>query len=521
MPDIWSPIRLRLPCLIGLDLGTTAIKAVAVSLDGRVVARHGLPTTTVRRADGAIEHPPQDIRAAVFAAIRAVVSGTELRPLAVAAASMGEAGAPVDHDGRVLRPIIAWLDTRATAQIEWLQQTFGVDCLYRVVGHALDPYWGIGKLLWFRDNEPELFARTRSWLSLADLAVLWLSGQRATAPSLASRQMAFDQRRREWWRDLLEAAELPDSLLPPVYASGTHVGAVTAGAAAETGLPPGLPVVVGGHDRICGAYAARGARRLPIDSAGTAETVVASLASYLGDGSEQAHRIACYADVVPDRYVFSARVGLAGALVEWARRELYARSDGGHASYEDMFAELDAPVAFGGVICYPTFGRFVTPYWDAGVVHGAFLGLTTNHERRDLLQAVLEAPCFSLRANLEELERATGEAIPTVRVEGGVVRNPTWMQLRADVTNRLIESVHLPDATAVGAALLAGVGAQCFQDHHQASGAVSPQLGVTMWEPDPERAATYDEVFITVYRRLPGALHDLSHAINRLGSRVR
>jgi xylulokinase len=142
--------------------------------------------------------------------------------------------------------------------------------------------------------------------------------------------------------------------------------------------------------------------------------------------------------------------------------------------------------------------------------------MTTAHRRQHLLQAVLEAPCFSLRANVEALEEATGQPIETIRVEGGVVRNPIWMQLRADVTNRVMESVDLADSTAVGAALLSGVGAGCFRDHHEASTVVSPELRT--WEPDPARAARYADVFSAVYTRLPRALHDLSHAINSLGA---
>jgi xylulokinase len=204
-------------------------------------------------------------------------------------------------------------------------------------------------------------------------------------------------------------------------------------------------------------------------------------------------------------------VGLAGGLVEWVRRELYARRDGALVPYDEMMDELEAPLSFSGVVCYPTFGRFITPYWDPGVVHGAFAGLTTGHRRAHLLQAVLEAPAFSLRANLHALEAVTGQPLEAIRVEGGVTRNATWMQLRADVIGRPMEAIELREPAAVGAALLAGVGAGCFTDHHAAAAAVAPPS--RLWEPDETRATDYAEVFDAVYSRLPAALRGINQAI--------
>jgi xylulokinase len=503
----------RTPCLIGLDLGTTSIKAVAVSTDGRPIASKATEIPTRRTAAGVIEHPADELRGAVLGVLKGLVQehGRTLEPLAIASTSMGEAGTVVDDAGEVLRPVMSWLDTRAAVQLRRLEERFGPEALYRIVGHALDPFWAIGKLLWLRDNEPDRFERARKWLSVADLATLWLSGERATDPSLASRTMAFDQARREWSYELLGAVDLAPGLLPAVAPSGTQVGAVTAEAAHETGLRRGLPVVVGGHDRLCGAFAARGGTRAPVDSAGTAETVVTTVDAYPGVEGSAAHWIACYADVVPGRYAYSARVGLAGGLVEWVRRELYARPDGTLVPYHEMMAELEAPPSFSGLVCYPTFGRFITPYWDPGVVYGAFAGLTTGHRRAHFLQAVLEAPAFSLRTNLDALEAITGRPLEAIRVEGGVTRNPTWMQLRADVIGRPMEAIELPEPAAVGAALLAGVGAGFFDDHHAAAAAVtSPSR---LWEPDETRAADYAEVFDAVYARLPAALRGINQAI--------
>jgi xylulokinase len=493
----------RREALIGLDLGTTSIKAVALDPGGAVVDVEALPTPTIRRPSGHIEHAPDSLWVAVCDVLtrltgRSAASGWHVTGLATT--SMGEAGVPVAGDGTALHPVIAWLDERAAAQLHLLEQRVGATRLQAIVGHPLDPHWGIPRLMWLREERPDLFALTRSWLSVADLILLRLTGVVATEPSLASRTMAFDQENGRWSAEVLDAAAIPERMLPEVSPSGSLAGAVTAEAARVTGLPTGTPVVLGGHDRACGAFAARGAADCAVDSAGTAEALLVSVAAAAGGKPDVAHGIACYFDVVPGRRLLAARVGLAGGLVEWARRQLFGTPEAPAASYEHLFAELEPGATFSGVVCYPAFGRPISPHWTPAEVPGAFVGLTTAHTRADLLQSILEATCFSLRANVSAIEDLIGARLGLIRVEGGVVRNPAWMQMKADIANRSLESVALPDLSAVGAALLAGIGTGYYDDAAQA--AATLELTTEEWTPDDSRAAVYEEAYETVYRPL-------------------
>lgn len=489
-------------CVIGLDLGTSFLKAVALDMGGRMCGFAARPTPFQRLSGGGAEHPVDELESLTFELLRELAGALEQRPVAIATTSMGETGALVSRTGSTLPPLISWLDTRAATEMRMLEERLGVRRLYEITGHLVDPFWGLPRVMWLKRDRAETFARARAYVPLADLAAYWLSGELATSPSLASRTMALDQATLTWSDEVLEAAGLSADLFPPVVASGTPIGTVGASAASRSGLPSGLPVVTGGHDRLCGALAARaGERDVAVDSAGTAETIVV-LSDRRPDASEaMRHGINCYADVLPGEYAYSARVGLAGGLLDWTRREIFGSAE----SPDELIAHVPAPIRFGGVICYPSFGRSITPSSERDPAAGALLGLTIDHTRVDILRAVLESTCFSLRSNVEILASQLGRPLGTLRVEGRVAAVDKLMQLRADVLGATIEGTDIPHATAVGAALLAAVGCGIASEPAAAASILKP--AIRRWNPDPARAAIYDGVYRDSYCELASKLH--------------
>jgi xylulokinase len=488
-------------CVIGLDLGTSFLKAVALDTGGRVCRVAVRPTPIKRGPGGWVEHPVDQLESQTFEVLRELIAGLDHRPLAIATTSMAETGALVTPSGRTMPPLMSWLDPRAEAETRSLEQALGVERLYEITGHRLDSFWGIPRLMWLKRNRAQAYGQAVAWLLPADLANYWLSGAVATSPSLASRTMALDQDTQTWSDEVLEAGGLSAEVLPRVVPSGTTIGCVSLPAARRSGLPHGLPVVTGGHDRLCGALAARaGERDVAVDSAGTAETVVVPTDLRPSAAEAVRYGVNCYADVVGGQFAYSARVGLAGALVEWVRSELFGSAE----SPEELVARVPAPISFGGVLCYPAFGRPITPSVDGNGMPGALLGLTIEHTRVDILRAALESTCFSLRANVETLEALLGRPLGPLRVEGRVAAVEKLMQLRADVLGRTIESTDVRHATACGAALLAMVGCGVASDV-ASSGAILSRP-VRCWKPDPGRAAVYGEVYVESYRELEGLL---------------
>jgi xylulokinase len=502
-------------CLVGLDLGTTSIKAVAVAFDGQLVAHQAASMPTVRGPGGRLEHPADKLHTTVVEVLRRLVERIHGRwaPAGIGVTSMGEAGTLIDDRGEVLHPIIGWSDRRTRPQIDWLRRRFSDDELYDLVGHALEPCWGFPRLMWLKEHRPAVFEAARSWLSVGDLAVLWLSGEQLTDYSLASRTMAFDQTARSWAASLLDEVGIPVRLFPRVRQSGTQAGVTDRAVELRTRIPIGTPVMLGGHDRLCGAFAARAGSNAIVDSVGTAEAVVLTTPTEQPPtASAKTAHIPRYWDVTPGRAAYSARVGQSGAVVEWLRREVFTGPGQPLVSYEQMMSEMRLPIRFNGVVCYPAFGRSIRPSADDDLMYGAYLGVTDAHTRGDLLQASLEAAGFSVRRNLEALRNAvTGEPRP-IRVEGGAVRNSSWMQIRADVIGDELDSIEIPDVAALGAALLAGVGAGVFDDHAEAAAVLHPET--RRYQPDTERHRVYDHVYEAVYRNLAASLSPVGRALN-------
>jgi xylulokinase len=499
--------------LLAVDIGTSATKVVAFDTAGVMLARRRGETTTNRFGDGLAEHDMDALWATVAGLVREIVAALPDHTVeSVGIASVGEGGVPVDGAGRPVRPAFAWFDRRGDVEARWWERELGHDRVYRISGQPIDAQYGVMRMMWLREHEPAAFAATRHWLALSDFVILRLSGVIATDQSMASRTMLFDQRRRAWSTDLLRLAGLDASLMPQAVPSGTRVGSVTREAAAATGLREGTPVVTGGHDRLCACFASRGSDPVVVDSTGSAEAVVVPIAEYVERDPAENGFAACYADVVPGRYVISARVGYAGALVDWLRR---FDPQGGHADHLTIDAEVGWPLRPTGLLVYPSFGRVVAPDWDPATMPGMMVGMTLGTTPANIAQALVEGVGYSLRANLDNLERRMGSPGQAVRVEGSLTASRTWMQLKADVAGRPMEGIHLDEATALGAALLGGVGAGLFRDHAEAGAAVVRDL--VRWEPDPARTAVYARMFEEGYRKLPGMIARLAPALD--GSR--
>ena len=286
------------PLLVGLDMGTTSVKAVIYECDGRTAAQASVPTKTHVPRPGWAYYEPDELWQGAVAALREAVAQIDRpeRIAGIAVASMAEAGIPLDHAGKPTSECIAWFDRRTIPQAEWLGETLGEDHLFAVTGLSLQPIFSLCKMLWLKRNEPEVFGRTVRWLNVADFIAFKLSGVEATDWSLASRTLAFDLRKLNWDDEIVDAAGVPRSLFAPAQASGVRIGGVTADAARLTGLPGGAAVSRGGHDHVCGALAAGVVRDGEmLDSMGTAEALFVALDRPLSDpgfgrqGSRRAH----------------------------------------------------------------------------------------------------------------------------------------------------------------------------------------------------------------------------------------
>ena len=500
------------PLLVGLDVGTTTVKAIVFDPTGKTIAQASIPTPTHYPRPGWAYYEPEELWQSVVQVLRQVISRLE-NPNAIASvavASIGETAVPLDAHGKPVHSAIAWFDTRTEPQARWLDQTIGRDRLFAVTGLALQPIFGLCKLLWLRQNEPEMFARTALWLNTADYIAYRLSGVAATDTSLASRTLALDIRRLQWAEELLLQLEIPPTIFAPLCTSGRDLGPVTPEAAQTTGLPVSVRVGVGGHDHVCGALALGVTEPgTVLDSMGTAEAIFMPMAAPSSDPAMGYTGYAQGVHVDGAHYYGIGGLFTSGACIEWFRRTI-----AGGVDYATLIAEAEAisPGSLG--LCFMPHLRLANPPNLDPKSRGAFVGLNADAGRGALFRALLEGLAMEIRNALEPLLAYSGTPPCKVYATGGGTRNQLLMQIKASVLNQILHVVSVQDATALGAALLGGLAARVYADVPSALAAL--RFTETPVEPLPAQVEFYDKLFRQVYQQMYATLRPLNHALDAL-----
>lgn len=456
--------------IIAHDLGTTGNKASLYDNDGLLLATSFVSYETRYPYPGWAEQDPSAWWAATCRATMALMDKSRTMPADVAClvfSGQMQGCLPVDRSGIPLRNSMIWADTRSSAQAEGVIRVLGEERVYAITGHRASPSYSLAKLLWIRDNEPGVYKDTYKILQAKDYVVHRLTGRFATDHSDASGTGMFDLERLDWSQEILAAMKIDETLLPESHLSTDVVGAVTSTAAAETGLAPGTPVVIGGGDGACAAAGAGVVR------AGVAYGYIGSSA-WIGMATSQPlfdpnRRTVTFAHVVPGLYAPTGTMQAAGISYEWARQCIYdldptSESLGSDGSYEamDRLAE-STPAAADGLLFLPYLLGERSPRWNA-LARGAFVGISINHSRAHMLRAVLEGVALNLRVILDAFEEQ-GPDIDAVRLIGGGARSALWRQIIADVFGRPVLRLDLPsEATSFGAAIAGGVGVGLFKD---------------------------------------------------------
>ena len=447
---------------LGLDVGTSSVKAILVSPVGEVAAAASQPLTLQTPEPGWAEQDPEAWWTASVAAIRELVSKhPRARIASVGISGQMHSSVFLDKSQAVIRPALLWCDGRTSAECREIEQRAGGEDRLRdwVCNAALEGFT-LPKVLWLRNHEPAAFARLTTVLLAKDFVRLRLTGVMATEPSDASGTLMFDPAQLRWSREMLDAVALSPSLLPDVGASAGVLGRVTDGAAQLTGIPSGTPVVGGGADNACGAAGVGVVSPgEAVASWGTSGTVLAPTAEPRVDPRLRAHT---FCHVAPGLWYVIGVVLSAGGAFAWYRdqcaRELpeQKRDD----SLVDEAREI--PPGAEGVTFLPYLQGERTPHRNASL-RAAFTGLSLAHSRAHMTRAVLEGVCFALRDSLEIL-KSLDLAPQELLLTGGGAKNAFIRQLQADVFGLPVTTVNREEGGAYGAALLAAVGAGAFPD---------------------------------------------------------
>jgi xylulokinase len=498
--------------LIGLDIGTTSVKAGVFDASGRQLAAAGREYRLHHPAADRAEIDAEAYWAATVDAVGAVVSAGGVDPsgvLAIAVSSQGETVVAVDEGGRPLGPAIVWLDNRAVAESTALAGRFADATVYDRTGvPAITPTWTACKLLWWREHEPALFAGAYRFLLVEDFLLHRLTHRFVSEGGIQCTSLLYDIRARGWWGPMLDAVGIGPERLPELVEPGAIVGSLTAAAAAALGLSTRVVVVAGGMDQGAGAVGVGNVVGGVIsESTGGALTLQATVDHHGADPSGQTP---VYVHSAPGRYLYCPVCPTGGMALTWFRdqfggEEIARAAREGRSAY-DLLTELAAGVAPGadGLTMLPHLMGAFSPEYEPRAT-GVFFGFTLHHGRAHFVRAVLEGVVFMLRRNLELLA-ATGAPATEVRSHGGGARSPLWNQVKADACGLPVVTLEGEDAAVRGDAMLAGVATGLFPDLAAASAAMVSVRA--RYEPDPATRRAYDDAY-GHYLRLFDALRPL------------
>lgn len=495
---------------LGLDIGTTGCKAVVFDEHGRQLALAYREYPVLSPHEGWAELDSRQVIENCTEVIReaaAACAGDPVRALGIS--SQGEAFTPIGADGQVLGNGTVSSDARAAAVAGVWSSEFGRERLYSITGHTAHPMFTLFKLLWLRDNRPDLYARASRFYCFEELMHHRLGLDPAISWPLAGRTMMFNVRTHDWDEGILSAIGLDRSRLARTLPSGTVVGTIPPPAASELGLGKGVIVVAGGHDQPCGALGAGVASPgMAVYGAGTVDCITPAFPEPVFSESLFESNLCTYDFTVRGMYTTVAFSLTGGNLLkwfrdEWGRTEVEEAARTGANAYELILNSM--PEEPSKLLVLPYFTPTGTPYFDTKV-RGAILGLRLSTGRGEVLRALLEGVVFEMRLNLDILSRS-GIAIDGLVATGGGARNRRWMQLRADVLGKPISIAAVTEAGCLGVAMLA----RAADTGEDITALARDWVRVTdVLDPDADRASLYADRF-GAYLKLYPALRELGN----------
>ncbi|NPV53812.1 MAG: hypothetical protein HPY71_09860 [Firmicutes bacterium] len=458
--------------LMGLDIGTTGCKALVISESGELISRAYVGYPLLHRKPGLSELDPDEVWRAICSVIRqassnAAAAGDPIR--AIAPSVLGEAVTPLDEVGLPLSLSTTSADMRGADEIQKLGADIGVESLFQITGHSSHPMFTLAKLLYWRHTDPALYKKVWKFLCWEDMLFYRLCGRCAIDHSLAARTLLFDINKKAWSNEILSASGVEQEILPETLPSGDVVGYVSeeANERLDLALPRRCALVSGGWDQACAALGAGVIKEgIALDNTGTTECIAvvardASISPKLREGHYQV-----IPHVVPDLYLISGGSLVGGVLLQWYRdtlagHEIAQATEKAVDPYELILSQLSS--APSPVLVLPYFAGAGTPMFDPDA-RGVVWGLTLATTRKDIIKGLIDGLGYELRRNVEFL-KGCGVAVNRLHVVGGASRSEFWVQQKCDVTGCAAFVPGISDASALGAALLAGHGMGAFDSY--------------------------------------------------------
>lgn len=503
--------------VLGIDVGTSGTKIVAINEKGEVIATVTKPYDLISPKPGWAEQHPQDWKKAVFDGIKEI---TNMIPKG-SVKSIGLTGQMhgsvfLDENGKVLYPAILWCDQRTAKQCEEITEKVGEKRLIEMVSNPALTGFTAPKILWLREEKPEIYKKVKHILLPKDYIRYELTGEFACDVADASGTLLFDVKNRKWHEELLSILDIPIEWLPKTFEGPEITGKVKPDIAKELGLSPDTFVVAGGGDQAAGGVGC-GVVRPGIVSAslGTSGVVFAYSQTVHTDPEGRVHTF-CHS--VPGAWHVMGVMLSAGGSLQWFRNKLCTEEielskKTGIDPYNYITAPAEkVPPGSAGLIFLPYLSGERTPHKDP-YARAAFIGLSLMHGKPEMARAILEGVAFGMRDSVE-IMKGMGIPISQIRISGGGARSPLWRQIMADVCNIPIVTINIDEGPAYGAGLLASISAGMFTSLSEACEEVIKEKEYI--NPIPQNVQEYE----FWYQEFKSAYKELAPAFKRIGKKL-
>lgn len=490
--------------LMGLDIGTTALKAALFDTKGGLLAVTTQEYTLITPQVNFVEESGEVYWTAFQAAMADLKQKHPMSQedeMALAISAQGETLFFLDEDGNLLRNAIVWMDNRAMEEAQTIKDRFGDETCYQVTGQvSFEPCWPASKILWVKRNEPEVFAKTAKFLLIEDYFIYRLTGKFATEGSLVCSSTYWDIVRKAYWPEMLDFLGIQEKQLPPVLESGVAVGKILPEIARELGLPEKLTVCTGALDQAAGAIGAGNIREgMFSETIGAALAVCAPVSHSVFDPNR---RMPLHYFAVPDTYMIHTFTN-GGMTLRWFRDkfcpvEMEAQGLGLDDAYNMISKQVaQVPAGSEGLVMLPHLAGSNAPDVNAKA-KGVWFGFTLQHTRAHFMRAVMESLGYIVRRNIDALADM-GIQVKEIRSLGGGSKSTVWNQIKSDICQIPLETVTSVEAASLGAAVLAGKAVGIFDDIQTAVDSMIRVKNRT--QPDAGKKVVYDEGY-AMYQKL-------------------
>ncbi|WP_027410331.1 xylulokinase [Anoxybacteroides tepidamans] len=494
--------------VIGIDLGTSAVKVLLVDKNGRVKGEWTEPYPLYQPRSGYSEQNPEDWIEKTIAALKNVLQTAKIDPHSVRGLSFsGQMHGLVllNEKHEVLREAILWNDTRTTEECREIEERVGKEKLLSITQNRALEGFTLPKLLWVKKYEPHIYEQAHTFLLPKDYVRFRFTGHVAMEYSDAAGTLLLDIRNKVWSRQLCHALDIDIGLCPPLVESAAYVGTLLPEVAEQTGLPTTVKVFAGGADNACGAIGAGIlSEGRTMCSIGTSGVILA----YEQTGNKQfAGKVHYFNHANPNSYYIMGVTLAAGYSFEWFKRTF---------APEDSFSEIvkrasESTIGANGLLFTPYLVGERTPYADANI-RSSFIGIDASHTKWDFARAVIEGITFSLNESITIIKES-GKQVKSVVSVGGGAKSQEWLQIQANIFDTPIEKLKNEQGPGMGAAMIAACGCGWFTSLEECA-SVFKQVEQIV-EPREEETKLYRELFL-VYRQIYSQTKEINEQLKKL-----